>query len=89
VARGLRPGAGAEAVTYGIETRWKAERQAPESFQGVRRASDIILSFVHMHVNRVLRTDVRVQELLLYDFLERFYIGQLARQRAGGPRPRG
>jgi thiopeptide-type bacteriocin biosynthesis protein len=54
-----------------------------------RGFSDITWSFAHMHVNRALRTDTRVHELSLYDFLERFYTGQLARQRTRDPIPRG
>jgi hypothetical protein len=46
-----------------------------------RGVCDIALSFPHMHVNRVPRADTRVHELSLYDVLERFYIGQFARQR--------
>lgn len=36
-------------------------------------------SFVHMHANRMLRADLRAQELVLYDVLERLYAGQVAR----------
>ena len=54
-----------------------------------RSFSDIALSFAHMHVNRALRSDTRVHELSLYDFLERFYTGQLARQDTRAPMTRG
>ncbi|AKQ68691.1 Lanthionine biosynthesis protein LanB [Myxococcus hansupus] len=45
-------------------------------------------SFLHMHVNRMLPSDQRAQELILYDFLARLYRSRLARARkaedAGG-----
>jgi hypothetical protein len=36
-----------------------------------------------MHANRLLASDHRAQELVLYDFLERLYRSRLARQRKG------
>ena len=39
-------------------------------------------SFVHMHLNRVLRSAHRQQEFVIYDFLHRLYEAQLSR--AGG-----
>jgi thiopeptide-type bacteriocin biosynthesis protein len=42
---------------------------------------EIIPSFLHMHVNRTLRLGQRWQELMLYDFLARFYESQTARGR--------
>lgn len=41
-------------------------------------------SLLHMHVNRMLVSDHRAQELILYAFLERLYRSRLARQRKGG-----
>ena len=40
-------------------------------------------SFLHMHVNRLLVSDHRAQELILYDFLDRLYRSRLARLRKG------
>jgi lantibiotic biosynthesis protein len=42
---------------------------------------EIIPAFLHMHVNRTLRLGQRRQELMLYDFLARFYESQTARGR--------
>jgi hypothetical protein len=36
-----------------------------------------------MHVNRLLVSDHRAQELILYDFLDRQYRSRLARLRKG------
>jgi thiopeptide-type bacteriocin biosynthesis protein len=50
--------------------------------QGGRLARPIVelaSSFVHMHVNRLLPSAHRAQELVLYDFLRRLYESQLAR----------
>jgi len=43
--------------------------------------NEIVSSFIHMHVNRTLRLGPRRQELMLYDFLARFYESQTARGR--------
>lgn len=43
--------------------------------------AEIAPSLVHMHVNRMLRSAHRAQELVLYDFLTRLYDGQSARSR--------
>lgn len=43
---------------------------------------DLLGSFWHMHVNRMLPSMQRRQELVLYDLLRRHYDGVLARQRA-------
>jgi len=39
-------------------------------------------SYAHMHVNRILRADQRLQELLIYDLLDRLYSGLIHRGRA-------
>jgi thiopeptide-type bacteriocin biosynthesis protein len=39
-------------------------------------------SFTHMHVNRLLRSEQKTQELVLYDFLARLYASQAARARS-------
>ena len=38
-------------------------------------------SFVHMHINRMLRSEQRAQELVIWEFLERLYDSDLARAR--------
>jgi thiopeptide-type bacteriocin biosynthesis protein len=40
---------------------------------------DLAASYVHLHVNRLLRSAHRPQELVLYDFLERLYESRAAR----------
>jgi thiopeptide-type bacteriocin biosynthesis protein len=42
---------------------------------------DIVGSYVHMHVNRIIRSSPRVHELVLYDFLYRLYDGDRARKK--------
>ncbi len=44
-----------------------------------RPAADIVGSIVHMHVNRMLRSAQRTQELVLYDFLARLYTSRALR----------
>jgi thiopeptide-type bacteriocin biosynthesis protein len=41
---------------------------------------ELATSFVHMHVNRLLLSDHHPQELVLYDFLVRYYQSQSARE---------
>jgi thiopeptide-type bacteriocin biosynthesis protein len=45
--------------------------------------NDIALSYVHMHVNRLIRSSARAHETVLYDFLFRLYDGQCARSKHG------
>jgi thiopeptide-type bacteriocin biosynthesis protein len=44
--------------------------------------ADIALSYAHMHVNRLLRSAQRAQELVLYELLDRAYSAQAGRQSA-------
>lgn len=46
-----------------------------------RRMEELCLSYVHMHLNRLLRSAHREQELVLYDFLTRHYRSRAARLR--------
>ncbi len=43
--------------------------------------ASIAASLLHMHANRLLRSEQRAQELVLYDFLLRLYDSELARLR--------
>jgi thiopeptide-type bacteriocin biosynthesis protein len=45
--------------------------------------SSLAPSLVHMHVNRLLRSAHRRQELVLYEFLDRLYHARAARARGG------
>jgi lantibiotic biosynthesis protein len=42
--------------------------------------ADIAMSYAHMHVNRLLRSAQRAQELVLYELLDRAYSAQAGRQ---------
>jgi thiopeptide-type bacteriocin biosynthesis protein len=68
--------------------RSRSERLAPlvEELRARERAgrlslplAEIVPSFVHMHVNRILRSGHRKHELVLYDFLSRLYESRAAR----------
>jgi hypothetical protein len=41
---------------------------------------DIAMSYAHMHVNRLLRSAQRAQELVLYELLDRAYSAQAGRR---------
>jgi lantibiotic biosynthesis protein len=45
---------------------------------------DMAASFVHMHVNRLIRSAARAHEMVLYDILHQLYASREARQRKGG-----
>jgi len=45
--------------------------------------AELTASFLHMHANRLLRSEQRAQELVLYDFLLRLYESEAARKRKG------
>jgi thiopeptide-type bacteriocin biosynthesis protein len=40
---------------------------------------ELVPSYIHMHVNRLIRSAARAHELVLYDLLARLYEGQVAR----------
>ncbi|HEY1639542.1 MAG TPA: lantibiotic dehydratase C-terminal domain-containing protein, partial [Streptosporangiaceae bacterium] len=44
--------------------------------------AELAISLAHMHVNRLLRSAQRAQELVLYEMLDRLYTSRAAR-RAG------
>ena len=41
---------------------------------------DLLISFVHMQVNRLISSSPRLHEMILYDFLFRIYYGRRARE---------
>jgi len=43
--------------------------------------TELISSFIHMMVNRLFRSRQRIHELVLYDFLSRFYKSKIAREK--------
>jgi thiopeptide-type bacteriocin biosynthesis protein len=45
---------------------------------------DMAASFVHMHVNRFIRSAARAHEMVLYDILHQLYTSREARQRKSG-----
>ena len=47
-----------------------------------RPVDDVLQSFIHMQCNRMLRWPSRAEEMVIYDFLGRYYESVLARQRA-------
>jgi lantibiotic biosynthesis protein len=72
--------------------RQRSERNAPivEELRDLERAgrlnqplADLASSYVHMHVNRFIRSAQRAHELVLYDFLYLLYESRAARERKG------
>ncbi len=47
------------------------------------RVRDIVPSYGHMFVNRLMRSSQRAQEMVMYDLLQQTYVSLLARQRQG------
>ncbi|HEY1294653.1 MAG TPA: lantibiotic dehydratase [Chloroflexota bacterium] len=45
--------------------------------------ADLAASYAHMHLNRLLRSAQRAQEMVVYDLLDRIYRSQLAQRGAG------
>jgi thiopeptide-type bacteriocin biosynthesis protein len=73
--------------------RSRSERLAPlvEELRVRERAgqlslplAEIVPSFLHMHVNRILRSGHRKHEFVLYDFLSRLYKSRAARAKLAG-----
>jgi thiopeptide-type bacteriocin biosynthesis protein len=72
--------------------RRRSERTAPivDQLQELERAgrlnqtlADLAPSYVHMHVNRIIRSAQRAHEMVLYDFLYLLYESRAARERKG------
>lgn len=49
--------------------------------------SDLVPSYVHLFVNRLVRADQRAHELVLYDLLHRITLSRIAREAAGRAAP--
>jgi thiopeptide-type bacteriocin biosynthesis protein len=58
----------------------RRREQAGELIPGV---GEIAASFVHMHLNRMIRSAARAHELVLYEFLYQIYRSRAARSRGG------
>ena len=89
----LDPAQGADnALAPGFEIfRRRSERFSPiaarlkelEQAGGLTMSIlDLAPSYIHMHVNRMLRSAQRAHEVVLYDFLTRLYESQIARSKA-------
>jgi thiopeptide-type bacteriocin biosynthesis protein len=48
---------------------------------------DLVTSYIHMFVNRLIRTDARAHELVLYDLLHRLTVSRLVRAGAAPAEP--
>jgi thiopeptide-type bacteriocin biosynthesis protein len=78
-----------------LDQRSEALRAPMAELQALRQAGrlqvdllDLGASLVHMHLNRILRSAARAQELVIYDFLDRLYLTQAnrpANQDSRGP----
>lgn len=49
--------------------------------EGIEMPENNISSYIHMMMNRLFRSKNRVHELLIYDFLSRYYKSELAKQK--------
>lgn len=75
----------------GLEILDRRSQRLRPLFHELRRLetplADIVLSYLHMFANRLLRSSARAQEMVLYDFLARLYASDVARgaaSRRGG-----
>jgi len=76
---------GLRALEQGARLAAPAARELRRREQEGRLISsieDLATSFAHMHVNRLIRSEGRAHELVLYEFLYRYYNAQAARRRA-------
>ncbi|WP_205127074.1 lantibiotic dehydratase [Paenibacillus ginsengarvi] len=74
-----------------LQERSERIQAAAEHLQALQRLGtglpsidQLAASFIHMYVNRLLRSAHRAQELVLYDYLARVYESWSARMRGGG-----
>ncbi len=73
-----------------LEQRLQAMRPIGEALRAKAEAGafdleDLASSYLHMHVNRLLRGSHRAHEMVMYDFLFRIYDSRLARMRKSQP----
>ena len=61
-----------------LEKLWQ---EVHDMVSDVSAFEQILSSFIHMAVNRVISSGQRLHELLLYDFLHRYYCTQEARDK--------
>jgi thiopeptide-type bacteriocin biosynthesis protein len=76
LAPGLRVLAGRSHALGPTAARLRERAAAGELSVSV---GELVASLAHMHANRLLRSAVRPQELVLYDLLDRLYRGRLSR----------
>lgn len=84
-------GSGFEPITAAFDGRTRALEPVVERLHALDRdgslttplagAGGVLASYLHMHATRMLRSQNRQQELVLYDFLTRRYESDLARGR--------
>jgi thiopeptide-type bacteriocin biosynthesis protein len=79
-------GLGSDFALAALDTRrlqWASSmdelRRCEQAGRLTRPLAELADSYVHMHVNRVLLSEHRAQELVLYDFLLRYYQSLAAR----------
>ncbi|HEY1377157.1 MAG TPA: thiopeptide-type bacteriocin biosynthesis protein, partial [Gemmataceae bacterium] len=63
-----------------LELRSRATSSVVARLRPTVPVADLAPSLLHMHANRLLRSAHLAQEAVLYDFLSRYYDGQLARR---------
>jgi class I lanthipeptide synthase len=56
-------------------------RALQASGQLTQTIDELVASYIHMHVNRMIRSSARAHEVVLYDLLRRHYDGVVARSR--------
>jgi thiopeptide-type bacteriocin biosynthesis protein len=82
--RSLAPGL---AALRRRSQRWAAAIRALQEAAAAGRLAlpltEVAVSMLHMHANRLLRSAARAQEMVLYDFLARLYQSRTARGRPG------
>ena len=90
LARSPRDGGPLQAGLVALHQRSARVRPVAEQLRRAEREGqlatsllDLASSLLHMHVNRMLVSDHRAQELVLHDFLSRLYSSHLARRRKG------
>lgn len=91
VTAGPEPGSVLGAVAAALARRSRRSRRTLASLErcvrdgrAARSVFELSFSYVHMTVNRLIRSEARMHELVLYDFLAQTYGRQLARARSGG-----
>jgi len=75
-------------LNYPLDVRSQRSKTAVESILKIHKEgalemniNELFASYIHMFMNRLFKTKNRLHEMIAYDFLHRYYIATLSKQK--------